>query len=55
MALITEEHRWAFELDGYILLPSLLSASAAAPAKNNAATRTVATGVLKVGQGSFNV
>ena len=26
MALMTEEQRWAFELDGYILLPSLLGA-----------------------------
>ena len=32
MALMTEEQRWAFELDGYILLPSLLGAPAAAHA-----------------------
>ena len=31
-APMTEEQRWAFELDGYILLPSLLGAPAAAHA-----------------------
>ena len=32
MVLMTEEQRWAFELDGYILLRSLLGAPAAAHA-----------------------
>ena len=32
MALMTEEQSWAFELDGYILLPSLLEAQSAAHA-----------------------
>ena len=32
MALMTEEQRWAFELDGYIVLRSLLGAPAAAQA-----------------------
>ena len=32
MAMLTEEQKWAFELDGYILLPSLLPAQEAAHA-----------------------
>ena len=36
MAQMSEEQRWAFELDGYILLPNLIGAATAACATSTA-------------------